>query len=143
MRAMTGLAGLLMLAASAAADPVPTEITGADGQVMTGDPAAGEKAFAKCKACHSVEPGKHGVGPTLYGVIGRVAGTAEGYNYSKPNRESGITWTEQEMFDYLEAPTKKIPGTKMAFAGIKKPQERADLIAWLQEDFKAKSAATP
>ncbi|MFT3810487.1 MAG: cytochrome c family protein [Micropepsaceae bacterium] len=143
MRLIAGLAGLLALTVSAAADPVATDITGADGQKMMGDPVAGEKSFAKCRACHSTAPGDNKIGPTLYGVIGRLAGTVEGYNYSKPNKESGITWTEQEMFDYLENPRKKIPGTKMAFAGIKKPEERADLIAWLQEDYKAQTAATP
>lgn len=143
MRWTTGLACLVALASAAAAEPVATEITGADGQKMMGDPVAGEKSFAKCRACHSTAPGENKIGPTLYGVIGRLAGTVEGYNYSKPNKESGITWTEQEMFDYLENPKNKIPGTKMAFAGIKKPEERVDLIAWLQEDFKRQAAGSP
>jgi len=143
MRVVAGFLGILALVATASAEPVQTEITGPDGQKMMGDPVAGDKAFGKCRACHSTAPGDNKIGPTLYGVIGRLAGTVEGYNYSKPNKESGITWTEQEMFDYLENPRKKIPGTKMAFAGIKKPEERADLIAWLQEDYKKQSSGTP
>lgn len=137
------VAGLVALVASAAADPVPTEITGADGQKMTGDPALGEKTFKQCQTCHSIAPGENKIGPTLYGIIGRTAGTVEGFNYSKANKESGIVWTEQEMFLYLESPMKTVPGTKMAFAGLKKPQDRANVIAYLQEDFKARSAATP
>jgi cytochrome c len=136
-------AGLLALAATAAADPVQTEITGADGQKMMGDPVAGEKTFKQCQTCHTNQPGKNKVGPTLYGVIGRPAGSVEGYNYSKANKESGITWTEDEMFVYLENPKAKVPGTKMSFAGLKKPEDRANVIAYLQEDYKKQSAAAP
>jgi len=137
------VAGLLALAATAAADPVQTEITGADGQKMMGDPVAGEKIFKQCQTCHTNQAGKNKVGPTLYGIIGRTAGTVEGYNYSKANKESGIVWTEDEMFVYLENPKARIPGTKMAFAGLKKPEDRANVIAYLQEDFKAQTATAP
>jgi cytochrome c len=137
------VAGLLALAATAAADPVQTEITGADGQKMMGDPVAGEKTFKQCQTCHTLEPGKNKVGPTLHGIIGRTAGTVEGYNYSKANKESGIVWTEDEMFVYLENPKARIPGTKMAFAGLKKPEDRANVIAYIQEEFKKVSGAAP
>ena len=99
---------------------------------LTGDAAKGEKVFLQCKACHQVEPGKNGVGPSLHAIVGRTAGQIAGFNYSAANKNSGITWTEEKMFEYLEAPQKTIPGTKMAFAGLKKPQDRADVIAYLK-----------
>ena len=143
-----GLAVLSVLAAgpmmaTAHAEPVATDITGPDGAKMMGDPVVGEKVFKQCQTCHTNEAGKNKVGPTLYGIIGRTAGTVEGYNYSKANKESGIVWTEQEMFVYLENPRARIPGTKMTFAGLKKPEDRANVIAYLQEDFKAQTGAAP
>jgi cytochrome c len=72
------------------------------------------------------------VGPSLHGIVGRTAGTIEGFRYSPANKNSGITWTEEQLFTYLEDPRKTIPGTFMAFAGIKDPQQRADLIAYLK-----------
>ena len=116
------------------------DITGADGAKMSGDPEAGKAKFNVCAACHAVEEGKNKVGPTLYGVVGRVAGTVEGFNYSKANKESGITWSEQELFVYLENPREKVPGTKMAYAGMKDAQDRANLIAYLKG---VGAAATP
>lgn len=65
--------------------------------------------------------------------MGRKTGSVEGYQYTDANRSKGITWTEQTLFEYLENPKKYIPGTKMAFAGLKKPQERADIIAYLKD----------
>ena len=99
---------------------------------FTGDAAAGEKTFMQCAACHVVEPGVNRVGPSLAGIIGRVAGTVEGFNYTDANKNSGITWTPEKLFQYLENPKRVIPGTKMAFAGLPKGQDRADVIAYLQ-----------
>lgn len=141
--AVLGVLAAGPMMATALAEPVATEITGPDGAKMMGDPVAGQKVFKQCQTCHVNEPGKNKVGPTLWGIIGRTAGTVEGYNYSKANKESGIVWTEQAMFEYLENPRATIPGTKMTFAGLKKPEDRVNVIAYLQEDFKAKSAATP
>lgn len=98
---------------------------------LTGDAAAGETVFAQCRTCHLVEEGKNGVGPSLYGVIGRDAGSIEGFNYSDANANSGITWTPEVMFEYLEAPREYMPGTRMAYPGLKDPQDRADVIAYL------------
>ena len=72
-------------------------------------------------------------GPNLYGLFGRTSGTVEGYSYTQANRDKGVVWNDDTLFDYLENPKKYIPGTKMAFAGFKKPQERADVIAFLKE----------
>ncbi|MEK9754435.1 MAG: cytochrome c family protein [Rhodospirillaceae bacterium] len=97
------------------------------------DAAKGEEAFAKCKACHTIDKGgKHRVGPNLHGVVGRKAGSAEGYKYSKGMHDAGLTWDEATLDKYLTKPKDVVPKTKMAFAGIKKADERADLIAFLK-----------
>jgi cytochrome c len=98
------------------------------------DVAAGEKVFVPCKACHQLgEKAKNGVGPVLNGVIGRKAGTVEGYNYSPANKESGLTWDEATFRDYIKDPKAKVPGTKMVFAGIKDDQKITDLISFLKQ----------
>ena len=97
-----------------------------------GDAANGEKIFAKCKACHTVEAGKNKVGPSLAGVVGRKAGTAEGYNYSDAMKNSGLTWDEATLNTYLTGPKKLVPGTKMAFPGLPNEQDRLDVIAYLK-----------
>ncbi|GJD61075.1 c-type cytochrome [Methylobacterium frigidaeris] len=94
------------------------------------DAAAGEKAFAPCKACHAF--GKNGVGPDLKGVIGRKAGTHEGYNYSAAMKNSGLTWDESTFRDYIHDPKAKVPGTKMIYAGMKDDKKVSDLIAYLE-----------
>lgn len=98
---------------------------------LTGDPTRGQAAFAPCRACHVTQAGVNRVGPSLHGIVGRKAGTVAGFNYSAANKSSGVTWTPQVLFTYLENPRKFMPGTKMAYAGLKDPQRRADLIAWL------------
>jgi cytochrome c len=115
-----------------AAAPEPAAAGPVEYASLTGDAAAGEKTFLQCKACHVLEEGVNRVGPSLHGIIGRTAGSVAGYNYSAANKNSGITWSEEELFRYLEAPQKVVPGTKMAFAGLKKPQDRANVIAYLK-----------
>ena len=99
-----------------------------------GDVARGETLFkARAAQCHTCGKGApHGVGPNLFGLIGRKAGTLEGYTYSKANLDSGVVWTPEVLDVYLENPKKFMPGTKMSFAGLKKPQERADICAYLE-----------
>jgi cytochrome c len=98
------------------------------------DISAGERVWNKCRACHQVgETAKNGVGPTLNGVFGRQAGTVPGYNYSEANKNSGITWDETVFAEYIKDPRGKIPGTKMAFQGLKNEQEIKDLTAFLAQ----------
>jgi cytochrome c len=96
------------------------------------DAAAGENSFKKCTPCHSIGEGaKNKVGPELNGIDGRHSGTAEGYSYSDANKNSGITWSKEQFLEYIKDPKGKIPGTKMAFAGIKNEKEANDLWAYL------------
>jgi len=108
-------------------------LLGSHAALAAGDAAAGEKVFRKCKACHSVEAGKNKVGPTLHGVFGRSAGTVEGFKYSDAMMESGIVWDEETLDTYLANPKKSVPGTRMAFPGLKKEEDRVNVITYLQE----------
>jgi cytochrome c len=100
---------------------------------FTGDAARGRRVFAQCQTCHAVQPGRNNVGPSLHGIIGRTAGSVEGFRYSAANQNSNVVWTEENMFEYLENPARYIPGTIMAFPGLRNPQDRADVIAYLAE----------
>jgi cytochrome c len=102
-------------------------------QTMAQDAAAGEKVFMKCRACHQVGPtAKNSVGPALNGLVGRQAGTYENYNYSAANKNSGLTWDEATLAEYLKNPRAKVPGTKMAFAGLPSDADIANVIAYLK-----------
>lgn len=99
-----------------------------------GDAAKGKKVYNKCKACHSLKAGKNKIGPSLHGVMGRAAGAVEGFKYSKAMMKSGLTWDEETLAKYLEKPKKVVPGTKMAFAGLKKKKQRDNVIAYIKEN---------
>src|SRR4051812_26710931 len=104
------------------------------GAAQAQDAAAGEKVFAQCRACHQIgETAKNAVGPVLNGVIGRPAGSVEGYSYSPANKNSGLTWDEATFRDYIKDPKAKVPGTKMVFAGVKDEKRVSDLVAYLKQ----------
>ncbi len=124
-------------AADAAAPAAPTAdstdtVDGTKLASVTGDATHGKQVFMQCKTCHAVEAGKNMIGPSLAGIIGRAAGSVAGYSYSAANKNSGITWSEEKLFQYLEKPARVVPGTKMAFGGLAKAQDRADVIAYLK-----------
>jgi cytochrome c len=106
-----------------------------------GDVKNGKTVFKKCSACHFVDKEKNRVGPHLVGIIDRKAGVVEKYKYSKAllkMAEEGLVWDEKNLHAYLEKPRDFIKGGKMAFAGLKDEQDRADVIAYLKEEAKAK-----
>lgn len=99
---------------------------------LTGDATAGQRVFMQCRTCHAIEAGVNRVGPSMHGIVGRQAGTMPGYTYSAANKNSGKTWDEATLFAYLENPRAYIPGTKMSFVGLRNPQQRVDVIAYLK-----------
>ena len=120
------------VAQAAEPKPEPAAVVAVSAPTASaGDAASGAKLFAQCRVCHSVEPGKNGLGPSMHGVVGRKAGTLAGFNYSPAMKASGFVWSDAKLNDYLRAPMKSVPGTKMAFAGIADDKRRADVIAYL------------
>jgi cytochrome c len=114
------LAALLSLAATDIA-------TGA------GDPKRGAQVFQACAACHSVERGEHMTGPSLAGILGHKAGTAEGFlRYSEAMKRSGVVWSEGNLDKWLADPAQFVAGTSMTFAGLEKSKDREDVIAYLK-----------
>jgi len=98
------------------------------------DVGAGEASFRKCSPCHDIGPdAKIKLGPPLNGIDGRKSGTFEGFNYSEVNKNSGIVWSEATFKDYIQNPMQKMPGTRMAFVGIRNEKEIADLWAYLKQ----------
>ncbi|XP_025990031.1 cytochrome c [Solenopsis invicta] len=98
-----------------------------------GDVVNGKKLYMKlCASCHTTEKGgKHKIGPNLHGIMGKISGTNPGFNFSETIKEKAIIWDEKTLNDYLEFPKKFIPGTTMVFYGVKKAEDRKDLIAFL------------
>ena len=117
----TTFGALIIIAASAVATAA-----------LAQDANAGKTSFNKCLACHAIgENAKNKVGPELNGLDGRKSGSAPAYNYSDANKNSGITWNKETFLEYIKDPKAKIPGTKMAFAGIKNENEANALWAYI------------
>lgn len=123
VRLGSACAMLLLLSASPAA--------GGTQAADAADIEAGRAAFGPCRACHSVEKGKHGLGPSMHGVVGRQVAAVDGFAFSSALREQGGVWTPERLDAFLLAPRKAVPGTSMTFAGIKDPARRAALISYL------------
>ena len=125
MRRFATLGALLALAPIAAA------------KAQSGDPAAGQRVFNQCRACHTIDQGgRNGVGPNLHGVMGRKAGSVEGFRYSanmKQLGEGGHTWTEETLRPYLTNPKSVAPQGSMAFPGIRNEQQLNDVIAYVKQ----------
>lgn len=123
----TAINWMVALAGAGLAVAAPTGAHSADA-------AKGERIFQQCKTCHTVEKGgKNGVGPNLSGVLGRKAGTLEGFSYSEAMKNSGIVWDEAALAEYIRDPKKGIPGNKMAFIGLKRQEQIDDVIAYLKK----------
>jgi cytochrome c len=125
--------------AAPAAAPAAETTAGDPGlaeRIAAADLERGKVLFLQCRACHSLvpetEPGK--IGPTLYGVVGRAAGSVPNYDYSQAVRESGITWTPDQIDRWLARPSDFLPGNKMVFIGVQDPQDRANIIAFIQQE---------
>ncbi len=110
------------------------------GGALAQNAEAGEDVFKKCRACHDIGDGaKNKVGPLLNGIIGRKAGSVEGFSYSDANKDAGakgLVWTEAELMKYLEGPAAYMPKNKMAFAGLKDEQDRKDILAYIMKASK-------
>ena len=105
----------------------------ADLSLASVDPVVGADLFkSRCGICHSPEAGTNKIGPSLFNVVGRPAGSIDGYPYSDANRHSGIVWRPEVLDRYLTAPQAMVPGTKMTFPGIKNDEQRAAVIAYLE-----------
>jgi cytochrome c len=102
-------------------------------RVEAASPEDGQKIFKRtCATCHTIEPGKNRVGPSLHGVVGRMSGGVEGFKYSKAMADAHLTWNQETLDKYLTNPKTEVPGTKMIFAGLKKEEDRQNVIAYLE-----------
>jgi cytochrome c len=116
----TVIAGVLLFAGSTTA-------------ALAADPAAGEKIFkTQCGICHAVVAGENRIGPTLFGVVGRRAGSVPGFNYTADHKKLDLTWDTANLDKYLTNPRAMVPDTSMIYAGLKNDAERADLVAYLE-----------
>ena len=102
------------------------------GAASAADAKAGEKVFRKCKACHVVDKEQNRVGPHLVGIVGRKSAAVEDFKYSSALQEANIVWTEENIDAYLEKPKDFIKGNRMAFVGLKKEEDRANVIEYMK-----------
>jgi len=135
MERVTGFGGIAavvaLVAALSAAAPAPA--MSADDGAIVGNRSHGIKVFKKCQQCHAVRPGQqNSFGPNLHGVIGRRAGSLADYDYSDALKNAGFEWTVERLDAFLADPKKALPGARMIFKGLADPQDRADVIAYIE-----------
>jgi len=119
---------------SESAAPTPTPTPSATASAKPAQAAAGAEpaSFAQCKACHSIEPGKNGIGPSLAGIYGDKAGAVPGFDFSDAMKNSGLTWNQANLDRFLADPRGVVPGTKMGFGGLKDAAKRQEIIDYLR-----------
>jgi cytochrome c len=115
--------------------PVAVFLVAGSASAQSGNEARGERLFnQQCKACHTVDKdGARTVGPNLHGLVGRKAGSTEGYSSSEAMKASGIVWDDKTLVEYLKDPKGRVPGTKMVYSGLKQEAQQADMIAFLKK----------
>ena len=115
--------------------PVAIILVAGSASAQSGNEARGERLFnQQCKACHTVDKdGASTVGPNLHGLVGRKAGSTEGFSSSDAMKASGIVWDDKTLVEYLKDPKGRVPGTKMVYAGLKQEAQQADMIAFLKK----------
>ncbi len=111
-------------------------IAGAGDALAQADAKRGERLYEECRACHALEPGAHGVGPSLAGVIGRKAAALDTFRFSPALRRSNLTWTAQSLDAFVADPQKVVPANRMPYSGLPDAKDRADLIAYLLQAAK-------
>lgn len=100
-----------------------------------GDATKGKRVFNKCRSCHVLEPdGPKRIGPNLHGIMGRKAASAGGFKYSKAFQKLDLVWDDTNLTTYLKSPRKFVPGTSMSFAGLRRDQEIADVLAYIKQE---------
>ncbi|MEP0392988.1 MAG: c-type cytochrome [Erythrobacter sp.] len=138
---LTAPVSLFLCLATTACSNAATQDDGSNSDVddqaaqtanIVGDATAGKIAFQQCQSCHSIESGKHLLGPSLAGIVGAPAGKSPGFNHSPAGIASEIVWTKDNLDKFLTRPTSVIPGTMMAFPGVADPQARANIITYLE-----------
>lgn len=120
--------------APAAGDAAPAEEVDLEQAFAAADPDAGAALWRQCRACHSMEPGVHGVGPSLHAKLGAPIGAVPGFNYSGALQQLGEVWTLEALNAFLADPRRAAPGTTMGFAGMRNLQDRMNLIAWMERE---------
>lgn len=116
------------------ADAEPEEELSFEELFAAADPAAGSSLWSQCRACHAIEDGRNGVGPHLYGIVGREVAAVDGFNYSGALEQAGDVWEPEILSAFLEAPSSVAPGTSMNYRGMASAEDRANLIAYMEAE---------
>jgi cytochrome c len=133
IREFRSMKPVVLLVASALALAGTAMVPSAGAQQVAGDPVRGKTVYARCAACHDLNTGATRLGPSLKGVVGRTSGTMPNFNYSQAMKDKAVSWNGETLDAFLAAPAKYVPGNRMAFPPLANAQDRADLIAFLEQ----------